>query len=70
MQQSELNVAVARATGESPRTIARRGFSLVLPGQPVDPEGDASHIPNCLDWEATPTPLPYPFAAALAACAD
>jgi acetolactate synthase regulatory subunit len=52
MSQYELDSAVAQATGESLRTIRRRGFSI------VDPEmTDFDSEPNCLpaqmvDWDA------------------
>jgi len=37
MTQTDLNLAVASATGESIHTIASRGFSLIE-GPPHDPE--------------------------------
>ena len=53
MTQAELNEAVAEATGESVRTIRRRGFSVVTPLQVVDPDEDDSHIfPNLVYWDA------------------
>ena len=44
MTQAELNRAVARATGESTREIARRGFVLLTP-VPVERE------PLVVDWD-------------------
>lgn len=44
MTQAELNRAVARATGESIREIARRGFVLLTP-IPVERE------PLVVDWD-------------------
>jgi hypothetical protein len=44
MTQHALNRAVARATGESVSTIARRGFSLLRVG-PVERE------PLVIDWD-------------------
>ena len=44
MTQAELNRAVARATGESIRRIARRGFVLLTP-VPVERE------PRVVDWD-------------------
>ena len=44
MTPNELNRAVARATGESVRTIAQRGFGL-------DPLDLANHEPLVVDWE-------------------
>ena len=39
MIQTEIDRAVARVTGEDPRTISRRGFSIADPAQPdYDPE--------------------------------
>ena len=44
MTQAELNRAVARATGESVREIARRGF-LTLTAAPAERE------PSAVDWD-------------------
>jgi len=44
MHQNELNRAVARATGESVRTIAKMGFGPLNP-LPVDRE------PLVVDWD-------------------
>ena len=50
MTQQELNSAVARATGESARDIARRGFSLADPARVAyDPE--PSRRPLVVDWD-------------------
>ena len=51
MTQSQLDRAVAQATGESRRTIAQRGFTIVSPGMPdlVDDTDDAS--PSFIDWD-------------------
>ena len=50
MTQSQVNRAVASATGESRRTIRRLGFSLVDPiDGPIDPE--PSDIVKFLDWD-------------------
>jgi hypothetical protein len=51
MSQQELDCAVAEATGESLRTIRRRGFSIVDPS-----ESDFDPEPNILpfqvvDWD-------------------
>jgi hypothetical protein len=52
MTQSELNRAVARATGENLRVISRLGFGLADPvfvehdPEPCDVEA------RCLDWDA------------------
>jgi hypothetical protein len=45
MLQTELNRAVASATGESISTIARQGFSYIE-APPVD------HEPLVVDWDA------------------
>jgi hypothetical protein len=51
MTQSQLDRAVARATGESLRTIANRGFSIVSPGTlRHDPEPDRSR-PHVINWD-------------------
>jgi len=53
MTQAELNEAVASATGESVRTIRRRGFSIVSPLQIFHPEPDEDDLaPNTVDWDA------------------
>ena len=44
MTQADLNRAVAKATGESVREIARRGFGLLTP-DPVEAE------PLVADWD-------------------
>jgi hypothetical protein len=49
MTQLELNRAVARATGESWRTIADRGFNLVDVSEPVT---DADFEALAVDWDA------------------
>ncbi len=52
MPQSDLERAISRVTGESPRTIRRRGFSLVnLHDVNFDPEPDAAP-PQIVDWDA------------------
>lgn len=52
MTQHELNLAVARATGESVDTIVDRGFSLVDPAAiSFDPEPD-DREPRVSDWDA------------------
>ncbi len=49
MTQPELNRAVARATGESWRTIAERGFNLVDVSEPVT---DADFEALTINWDA------------------
>ena len=50
MNQAQLNRAVAMATGESRRTVGRRGFSLADPLDPrFDPE--PSDVVRFLDWD-------------------
>ncbi|WP_254509405.1 hypothetical protein [Anatilimnocola floriformis] len=53
MTQSELDQSVADATGESVKTIRRRGFSIVAPSTkfPAD-EADEHSLPNVVDWDA------------------
>jgi hypothetical protein len=46
MTQSQLNRAVARATGESRSTICRMGFS-VLADEPLEADRD----PLVVDWD-------------------
>lgn len=52
MTQTELNEAVADATGESLRTIRRRGFSVFTPLQPFNPDHDDDALPSVVDWDA------------------
>lgn len=51
MTQSELNEAVADATGESLRTIRRRGFSVFTPLQAFNPDQDDDALPSVVDWD-------------------
>jgi len=50
MTQRELNHAVADVTGESLKTIAGMGFSLIEPFDD-DPDGDAFRSPLVVDWD-------------------
>ena len=50
MTQSELNRAVARATGESYSTIRRMGFSIFAPEEAQD-ELDSLPQPQTVDWD-------------------
>ncbi len=50
MKQSDLNRAVARATGESVSTIKRLGFLLADPSEPL--QADADQLgPWIIDWD-------------------
>ena len=51
MTQRELEAEVAEATGESVRTIRRRGFSVVTPLSVFDPDEDYTE-PQIVDWDA------------------
>lgn len=51
MNQEQLDSSVARATGESVRTIRSLGFSIAdLPLPDHDPDGDADGNELSLDW--------------------
>ena len=50
MTPSQLNRAVARATGESIATIRRRGFSIV--DVPASGDFGEAATPQFVDWEA------------------
>jgi DNA-binding winged helix-turn-helix (wHTH) protein len=52
MTQTELNQAVAEATGESVQTIRRRGFSVVTPLSVFQPDADDYALPSVVDWDA------------------
>jgi hypothetical protein len=57
MTQSALDRAVSAATGESLRTIRRRGFSIADPTEVAfDPEPPTTRSttkgPNIVDWDA------------------
>jgi len=56
MQQDDLDAAVARATGESLRTIARLGFLLAEPSISLDPD-DETLGPYVIDWDTLQRPL-------------
>jgi hypothetical protein len=49
MKQSELNLAVASATGESVNTIASRGFTLMMPSPSTELE--EIRDPLVVDWD-------------------
>lgn len=51
MSQQELELAVAQQTGESLRTIRRRGFSLERPLED-DPDLVMYRAPQTVDWDA------------------
>lgn len=51
MTEQELNRAIARKTGESLKTIRRRGFSIVRPKREnFDPEPNLLP-PQVIDWD-------------------
>ena len=50
MKQSQLDCAVARATGETLSTIRRMGFSLFEPSE-VHDELDALPRPQTVNWD-------------------
>ena len=52
MSQYDLDAAVAQATGESMRTIRRRGFSIIDP-EVVDFDTEPNLLPaQVVDWDA------------------
>jgi hypothetical protein len=56
MNQRDFNRAVAKATGESAETIARRGFVLLTP-VPVDREPQRADYDAFLESATRPTHL-------------
>jgi hypothetical protein len=50
MTQAEIDRAVACATGESPREIARLGFGLADPME-ADFDPEPCYRPNFVDWD-------------------
>lgn len=52
MSQRELDAEVARTTGESLRTIQRRGFNLELVLVDDDAESAMCQMPQIVDWDA------------------
>ncbi|QDU62398.1 hypothetical protein Pan216_41310 [Planctomycetes bacterium Pan216] len=50
MEQSALDRAVARATGESVSTIKRLGFFLIDSGDGLTPEAEEPG-PQVIDWD-------------------
>src|SRR4051812_11764749 len=59
MTPTELVIAVARATGESPRTIRRLGFSLCDPGPAgPGPEDPAPVLDGLPCGRPVPDPVP------------
>jgi hypothetical protein len=51
MSQTELDTAVADVTGETVRTVRRRGFSLLLPQKVFDSDADEFGEPQVVDWD-------------------
>ena len=50
MKQSDLNRAVALATGETITTVKRLGFLLAEPDEAVNPDSETSG-PLVIDWD-------------------
>ena len=50
MKQTDLNRAVALATGETIATVKRLGFLLAEPQETVDPDSETSG-PLVIDWD-------------------
>ena len=50
MKQTDLDRAVARATGETVSTIKRLGFLLADPTDSLDPDSDEG-APDVIDWD-------------------
>ena len=50
MKQTDLNRAVALATGETIATVKRLGFLLAEPHETVDPDSETSG-PLVIDWD-------------------
>ena len=51
MTQAEVNRAMARATGESVRTIQRLGFLIADPDSELTDPDDEELGPYMLDWD-------------------
>ena len=71
MTQNDLNREVARATGESVRTIGQMGFSLLEPEvslADLESFGEPSHIEDqIVDWDAVDAERRLPWLATKAA---
>ena len=66
MTQSELNRAVAAATGESPRTVSDLGFSIADPDV-VDYDPEPFDVEDLIvDWDALDSRRNTPLVPALA----
>jgi len=52
MSHGDLHRALARATGESVRTLKQRGFSLFDPAAPNFDDEPPSISPQMVDWDA------------------
>jgi len=63
MFQSELDRSVARATGESVSRIARLGFLLADPCDPIEDPHAEDLGPWVLDWDASPSAREEPDAS-------
>ena len=62
MHQSDINRSVARATGESVSRIARLGFLLADPSEPIDDPNSDQLGPWVLDWDGPQTTQDEPDA--------
>ena len=52
MRQTDLNRSVARATGETVSTIARIGFIIADPSEPIDDPHSEELGPLVIDWDS------------------
>ncbi len=62
MTQHELDQQMAQVTGESGRTIRRRGFSIVETEPRFDPEAAVTQ-PQVVDWDELNTQRTRSFVA-------
>jgi hypothetical protein len=63
MRQTDLNRAVARATGETVSMVKSLGFSIEEPLFDVEPSDSTETGPNVVDWDSLQARRrsPYPW---------
>jgi len=62
MRQTDLNRSVARATGETVSTIARLGFIIADPTEPIANPHAEELGPLVIDWDSLDQPPDQPDA--------
>lgn len=64
MTQTQLDAAIARATGDDLTTIQRQGFSLLQPDSDSRHQIDDDRDPLVIDWDLVEAERAVPFCLA------